>query len=189
MPLSVLDVVRTDVLGNAAGFAAATLVFTGCGPAARSCRGRRDPRWSRPARAVWPSEVSSRSLSTASSSSFSRRSTTFDPSLRRPAERSLVDHTVDGSHGTHLHHHLDDFNALDGHLVGESSATVWFSPMTTSRLTGRRLVEPLFHGVRHGILPRLPFARMRIAGSCGHGRGRLRDGRFRQPLRGSWCDG
>jgi hypothetical protein len=38
-----LDMVGTDVLGDAAGFARCHLGTCGCNPAARSCHGRRDP--------------------------------------------------------------------------------------------------------------------------------------------------
>ena len=47
----------------------------------------------------------------------------------------VVDGLVDGGHHAHVHHRLDHFGGLDRHLLREFRG-VMVSPMVTSRLTG-----------------------------------------------------
>src|SRR5690606_3215688 len=76
----------------------------------------------------------------------------------------LIDHLVDGGHGAHLHHRLDDFNTLDGHLVGQFGYSDGFADDNVTVNHSCGLVEAVLHGVGHGHLAALAFAGTRVAG-------------------------
>ena len=76
----------------------------------------------------------------------------------------LIDHLVDGRHGAHLHHRLDDFDTLDGHLVGQLGHSDGLADDDIAVHHGSRLVEAVLHGVGHGDLAALAFASTGVAG-------------------------